>query len=115
MTEQPKITQDPLYQLLREGKVAEFNQSKAAGGVCDMTNCDFRNLDLQNMDVDGLDFTGCYFRQTDLRGLDLSNTKMEGASINGAKISGVYFPSKLSAEEIRLSIKYGTRMRYSKS
>ncbi|VAW96820.1 Pentapeptide repeat family protein [hydrothermal vent metagenome] len=114
MSAQPKITQDPLYQLLREGKIEEFNKSKAAGGVCDLTHCDFRNLNLQNLEANGLDFTGGYFRQTDLRGVDLSNAKMEGASINGARISGVYFPKELSAGEIKLSIEHGTRMRYSK-
>jgi len=114
MAVQPKIIQDPLYQLLREGKIDEFNKLKASGEHCDFTNCDFRNLDLQNLDASGLDFTGCYFRQTDIRGVDLSNTKMLGASINGARISGVFFPKELSAEEIKLSVEYGTRMRYSR-
>lgn len=31
MSEKPQIKQDPLYQLLREGKVDEFNQRMAAG------------------------------------------------------------------------------------
>jgi hypothetical protein len=29
-----------------------------------------------------------------------------------AKVSGVYFPTALSADEIRLSLDYGTRLRY---
>jgi uncharacterized protein YjbI with pentapeptide repeats len=115
MTEQPKIIQEHLYQLLRDGEIDEFNKLKAAGQSCNMVNCDFRNLDLKKVDADGLDFTGCYFRQTDLRGVDLSNTKMEGASINGARISGTFFPSELSATEITMSIVHGTRMRYTKS
>jgi uncharacterized protein YjbI with pentapeptide repeats len=113
MTELPKISQDPLYQLLRMGEIEEFNKRRAAGESCDLTHCDFRNVDLQNINADGLDFTGCYFRQTDLRGVDLSKAKMEGTSINGARISGVYFPKELSADEINLSIQHGTRMRYS--
>jgi len=113
MAELPKIIQDPMYQLIRDGKIDEFNELKAAGKNCDVTNCDFRNLDLQHLDANGLDFTGCYFRQTDLRGVDLSNTKMLGASINGARISGAYFPKELTADEIKLSVEHGTRMRYS--
>ena len=113
MTELPKITQDPLYQLLRSGEIEAFNKRRAAGELCDLTNCDFRNVDLRNIEADGLDLTGCYFRQSDLRGVDLSKTKMDGASINGARISGVFFPRELSADEINLSIVHGTRMRYS--
>jgi hypothetical protein len=29
-----------------------------------------------------------------------------------AKVSGVYFPAELSADEIRLSLDHGTRLRY---
>ncbi|MFV2059407.1 MAG: pentapeptide repeat-containing protein [Gammaproteobacteria bacterium] len=113
MTELPKISQDPLYQLLRQGEIEEFNKRRLAGESCDLVNCDFRNVDLRKINADGLDFSGCYFRQTDLRGVDLSRSKLPGASINGARVSGVYFPTELSAAEINLSITYGTRMRYS--
>jgi uncharacterized protein YjbI with pentapeptide repeats len=51
-------------------------------------------------------------RLADLRGLNMSACCLEGASIHGAKISGVYFPPDLSPEEIRLSLEFGTRMRY---
>ena len=64
------------------------------------------------MDPTGLDFGGCYFRQADLRGIDFRKAKLEGASINGARISGAYFPAELAPEELRLSLNYGTRMRY---
>ena len=102
MSTAPKIKTDPLYRLLREGRVDVFNQEKANGKTCDLTHCDFRGLDLRD----------CYFRQADLRGLDLSEANLEGASINAAKISGAYFPKALSAEEITLSLTHGTRMRY---
>ena len=35
-----------------------------------------------------------------------------GASPAHAQISGAYFPTQLSADEILLSMQFGTRMRY---
>lgn len=112
MSKTPQIKPDPMYQLLRDGRIEEFNQRKAAGESCDLTYCDFRNLDLRGLDTKGLDMRHGYFHQTDLRGLDLSETNLEGASINGARISGVFFPEALTAEEINLSLIHGSRMRY---
>jgi uncharacterized protein YjbI with pentapeptide repeats len=112
MTNAPKIKADPLYRMLREGKVEAFNQEKARGKSCDLTDCDFRGLDLRGLDTEGLDFSGGYFRQADLRGVDFSKARMEGASIHSSRISGTYFPPELSADEILLSFTHGTRMRY---
>ncbi|MDH5544710.1 MAG: pentapeptide repeat-containing protein [Gammaproteobacteria bacterium] len=109
---EPQIKKDPLYLLLREEKIEKFNKYKAAGKTCDLTNCDFRGLNLQGLDASGLDFSGSYFRQADLRGIDFSKSKLEGASIHEAKISGCYFPDKISADEITMSLIRGTRMRY---
>ena len=112
MSTPPKIKTEPLYRLLREGKVEVFNQEIAQGKSCDLTNCDFRGLDLRAIDANGLDFSGSYFRQADLRGVDLSKAKLQGTSIHSARIAGAYFPPELSAEEIQLSLIHGTRMRY---
>lgn len=109
----PAISQNPLYQLLRDGKIEDFNQRVASGQPVDLSGCDFRHLDLQGLIADGLDFSNSYFRQADLRGIDFSRClSLNGASIHGAKISGVYFPSALTAAEIQLSLQHGTRMRY---
>lgn len=109
----PIISDDPLYRLLREGKIAEFNQRVVAGEKPVLMGCDFRHINLQGIDAEGLDFTDSYFRQADLRGVDFSKCMtMIGASIHGAKISGVYFPEMLRAEEILLSLEHGTRLRY---
>lgn len=108
----PAIKQDPLYQLLRDGKIQEFNTRHKAGEDSDLTGCDFRGLDLRGLLADGLNLCDCYFRQTDLRGVDLSAANLLGASIHGAKISGVFFPTDLAAEEILMSLEHGTRMRY---
>lgn len=114
MALKPLTYEDPLYQLLREGDVKGFNLRKAGGAGCDLTWGDFRNLDLRGLEASGLDFSNSYFRGADLRGVDFSRSCLNGASINGAKISSTYFPAELSAEEILLSVKFGTRMRYHK-
>jgi len=113
--EAPRISDDPMYRLLREGAIEEFNSRRASGETCDLRGCDFRTLDLRKLDANGLDLRDAYFRQTDLRGLDLTGANLEGASINAAKISGAYFPPELSAEELMLSLTHGTRMRYIKT
>src|SRR6266404_2427037 len=98
----PRKPADPLYQLLREGR----------GEECDLRGSDLRGLDLREIDVKDIDFSDCYFRQTDLRGLDLRTCRMEGASLHAAHVSGAYFPRELTAAEIEMSVKIGTRMRY---
>ena len=107
-----RIPNDPMYLLLREGCIVEFNAKKAAGEKTDLRACDLRGLDLRGLDADGLDLSDSYFRQSDLRSVDFRNARLEGASINGAKISGAYFPVELSASEIELSLLHGSRMRY---
>lgn len=115
MTE-PVISHDPLYRLLREGRVDEFNRRVQSGEYVDLTSCDFRHLNLRGMHTKDLDFSNSYFRQADLRGVDFSEcVSLEGASIHGAKISGVFFPEQLTADEITLSLQHGTRMRYLKT
>lgn len=109
-----RISNDPMYKLLREGCIKEFNVKKSAGDRCDLRACDLRGLDLRGLDAAGLDFTDCYFRQSDLRGIDFSQSNLRGSSINACKISGVLFPEELSASEIELSLLQGTRMRYLK-
>lgn len=107
----PKITKDPLYQMLRVDDVKGFNARKQKGDTCDLTNVDLRGLDLRGLDTAGLDFSDSYFRDTDLRGVDFSEAVLDGASIRGARISGTKFPRDIPAEEIRLSWELGTRMR----
>ncbi len=109
----PRISNDPMYQLLREGKVKDFNDRRLLGETVDLTNCDFRNVDLRGLEAQGLDLSGSYFRQADLRGLDLSDCQLRGASINRAQVSGTLFPHSLSPQEILLSVQLGTRLRYS--
>ena len=108
----PRKSADPLYLLLREGRAEEFNRRIKAGEKCDLQGCDFRGLDLREVDAVNLDFSDCYFRQADLRGVDLRGCNMVGASLHAAHVSGAYFPRELSAQDIEMSVRLGTRLRY---
>jgi uncharacterized protein YjbI with pentapeptide repeats len=108
----PQITQDPLYQLLRDEKITEFNEQRKAGVAAELSGCDFRGLDLREIDAAGLDLSNSYFRSADLRGIDFRETNIEGISISSCKISGCYFPKEVSVDEIRMSMEHGTRIRY---
>jgi len=111
MSMSPRISQDPMYQLLRDENITEFNKLKAQGKTCDLTGCDFRGLDLREIDVRGLDFSNAYFRGADLRSIDFRGTRLAGASLADAKISGCFFPDNLSAQELLMSLEQGTRLR----
>jgi len=108
----PKLLDSPLYAMLHQDDVTGFNDSRAGLASIDFKGGDFRGLDLRELNAEGIDFSDAYFRATDLRGLDLRNTCLEGASISHAQISGTYFPLELTADEILMSVKFGTRMRY---
>lgn len=110
MTE-PTILDDALYQLLWNDDVSAFNEQRPEGPVA-FVNAHLRGVDLRGANLLDVDLSGAYCRNADLRGLDLSRTNLRGASLADAKISGVLFPPDLPAEEIRLSVEHGTRMRY---
>ncbi len=110
--QKPEVKSDPMYLLLKEGHVDEFNRRRAAGQPCNLSYADLRGADLRGLDARDLDLSNTYLRHADLRGLDLTHTNLQGASINSAKISGTFFPPSLSAEEITLSLVHGTRLRY---
>lgn len=109
---QPSQLDSPLYRLLHNDDVSAFNQQRPQGVAIDLSGGDFRGLDLRTLDAEGIDFSNAYFRGADLRGVDLRSAQLEGASIAHAQISGAYFPSALSADEILMSMNFGTRLRY---
>lgn len=109
---QPKLIDSPLFALVREEQIEAFNEAKRREGAVDFTGGDFRGLDLRNLDADGLNLSDAYFRSADLRGIDFRNACLEGASLAHAQISGAYFPPELSADEILMSVNFGTRLRY---
>lgn len=109
---QPRQLDSPLYRLLHDEDIAGFNAGKPREGAVDLSGGDFRGLDLRALDAHGIDFSDAYFRGADLRGLDLRQTRLEGASLAHAQISGTYFPTQLSADELLMSVNFGTRLRY---
>ncbi|MDC4227828.1 MAG: hypothetical protein MPW15_27275 [Candidatus Manganitrophus sp.] len=44
---------DPLYRLLREGRIDEFNARKRKGEKMDLTDSDLGGLDLREVDLKG--------------------------------------------------------------
>lgn len=110
----PIVHQNSFYDLLRAEQIDEFNKRKAAGESMEgkLAAGDFRGLDLRNLDADDLDLSNAYFRGADLRGIDFTKANLEGASFCQAHISGCYFPAEISADEIRLSVDLGIRVRY---
>ena len=108
----PVIKADPLDRMLRQEDVDSFNANRDKLDSSELTGGDYRGRDLRRMNARGLDFSNAYFRNCDLSGIDFRETNLEGASLMDAKVSGVYFPEALSADEIRLSLDHGTRLRY---
>ncbi|APC17484.1 hypothetical protein BLL42_17715 [Pseudomonas frederiksbergensis] len=109
---QPKLLDTPLFALLHKDDITGFNRERPKSGPIDMVGGDFRGLDLRELDAEGIDFSDAYFRSADLRGIDFRNASLEGASLAHAQISGTYFPPELSADEILMSMNFGTRLRY---
>ena len=112
ITIMPKISEDPMYLMLRDDDVEGFNNARAAGQDCDLAGCDLRGLDLRNLNLAGMSLIDTYFRGADLRGIDFRGCNLDGASLADAKISGCYFPDELDAHEIQLSVTMGTRLRH---
>jgi uncharacterized protein YjbI with pentapeptide repeats len=109
---QPRQLDNPLYALIHNEKISAFNAQKPKDVFVDLSDGDFRGLDLRALDAQGINFTNAYFRGADLRGLDLRNAQLQGASLAHAQISGAYFPVELTADEILMSVNFGTRLRY---
>ena len=107
----PKLLESALFALLHKDDIHGFNQQRPPGHI-DMRGGDFRGLDLRELQAQDVDFTDSYFRSADLRGLDLRTACIEGASLAHAQISGAYFPVELTADEILMSVNFGTRLRY---
>ncbi len=98
--------------LIQEEKYVEFNSlMERTGGEVDLTGAHLRAYDLRKLHLRKANLAGAYLRTSDLRSLDLSEANLEGASIKEAKVSGVLFPRNLSAQEIMMSLMYGTRLR----
>lgn len=112
MTSKPIISDEPLYLLLKDRQVAEFNRRWEAGERGALRGLDYSGMDLRGLEAHGLDLRDGSFHDADLRGVDLRQANLEGATLHRARIAGVYFPPELTPDEIELSLLHGTRLRY---
>jgi uncharacterized protein YjbI with pentapeptide repeats len=111
----PNFPQDPAFKLLRAGELDAFHQAIEGRDVVDFTGTDLRGTDFRKVDLSKVVLRDAYLRDADLRGCDLRNLDLEGVSLHGAKISGTYFPHNVSAVELRMSLRHGTRIRTGQS
>jgi uncharacterized protein YjbI with pentapeptide repeats len=111
MSTGPRAIQHPLYLLLLEEDISGFNERRARGETVSLRGAQLRSLDLRGLIADGLDLGDSCLRNCDLRGIDFRGAEIEGATLTEARISGCYFPADIGAEEIRLSVEKGTRLR----
>jgi uncharacterized protein YjbI with pentapeptide repeats len=104
------IRESELLKLLREERYDEFNEL-ALQTPPDLENADLRMVDLRRLRLVQARLRGAYLRNADLRGVDLSHADLAGASLHDARISGCLFPANIRADEITMSVVYGTRLR----
>ena len=101
---------EALAALLRAGDLDAF-AARVGTSAPDLESAQLSMADLRAAPLANANLRGAYLRGADLRGLDLIDADLDGASLKDARISGVRFPRNLSAAEIELSWRHGTRMR----
>ncbi len=107
----PKIIDDPAYHLLREDNFDGFNKQIEGRSEVDFSNTDLRGIDLRSADLSKVKLRGAYLRDADLRGQNLRHMDLEGCSLLNARVGGTFFPDNLTAQELLLSLQFGTRLR----
>ena len=105
------IKRQPRSKLFFEENRDKFNELMAQGKIPHLRNQNLADMDLRGFNLRTSDLCGSYLRGANLSGLDLSQAKLFGASLKNAKVSGCLFPKEIPAEEIRLSLEFGTRIR----
>jgi len=100
-----------LATMIRERRFDEFNAWVARNGPANLTGANLRMTCLDKADMKGACLRGAYLRAVNMRGVDFSGADLEGASMLDAKVSGARFPDDLDAQEIMMSLQYGTRLR----
>ena len=110
----PERKKCPLFEMLSDGKVEEFNTARSKGETIDLENAHMRGFNLRGFNLTSISLKGSYLSQCDLRGLDLRFCNLDGVTIKNAKISGCFFPHNVSADEIKISNELGTRIRLRK-
>lgn len=108
------IRRKPKPSMMFEENSEAFNNAVAKGQMADLSNQNLSDLDLTGFNLKNANLSGSYLRGADLSGVDLSGAYLHGASLKQARVSGCFFPPELPAEEIRLSVDWGVRLRHLK-
>ncbi|MEO2048364.1 MAG: pentapeptide repeat-containing protein [Pirellulales bacterium] len=107
----PRFHGDPAFKMLRMGDIDAFHEAVTGRATIDFSECDLRGVDFRKVDLSNFVLHDAYLRDADFRGCDLRHLDLAGVSMHGAKIGGTYFPDNVSASEIRMSLRHGTRIR----
>lgn len=113
MDKKDEMRNQPRFEPLFDENIDAFNKQVREGKAVDLSNKNLSGLDLRKALLKGLDLGGCYLRGANLRGVDLTGTNLHGASMQDALISGALLPENVTPDEIRMSVKFGTRIRVS--
>jgi len=106
------IKRQPRDQRVYAENREKFNELVAQGKIPHLRYQNLADADLRGFNLSNMDLSGSYMRRANLSGLDLSGANLSGVSLKNAKVTGCYFPKDLPADEIRLSLEYGTRIRH---
>jgi uncharacterized protein YjbI with pentapeptide repeats len=107
----PAMLDDPAFKCLRVRDLEGYRRAAAGRERLDFSGADLRGTDLRGVEMSNVILRDAYLRDADLRGCDLRQSDLEGASLHNAKVAGAYFPANIAAEELLLSLQYGTRLR----
>ena len=108
---EPFFPDDPAFRCLRAGDLDGYHREIEGREVVDFSGTYLRAVDFRGADLSKVVLRDAYLREADFRGCDLRHLDLAGASLYHVKISGTYFPQDTAADEIRMSIRYGTRLR----
>ena len=80
---------DDLIALLKDGKVAEFNEKRSRRGTLELFAADLAAAEIPEVDLSGTNLQKADLTEADLTDAVLARTDLSGADISGTKLSGV--------------------------
>ena len=88
-----KLAKEQLIELLRAGKVEEFNQYRidTGYGLIDLIGADLSGAILSTAILNGANLNGAYLRGANLNGAYLRGAYLRGAYLNGANLTRAHF------------------------
>jgi len=80
------------------------------GRAC-LAGADLRGASLRFANLEGADLEGANLSKANLYSTYLKGARMAGANLHGADVESAVFPDDVRAEELRMSLELGTRLR----